>query len=486
MRKIYYVLVCFFLSFVSCNWLEVPFEDQIAEDELFKDGDGYRRVLLGIYTSISNESMYGREMTWGLLDVAGQVYTLDKSQSLSYKEAQKCNWASSDLEGTISAIWETAYNAIANCNNLIQHVENADSTLFAFGNMEKNMILSEAIALRAMLHFDLLRLFAPAPSTKPQGNWLPYNTEHPQKVPQVLPVDTFLTKVFDDLKTAQAIMAEFDKSAYGDFLAHIRFDLTEGPRGDRFVDHRGYRMNYYSVSALLARAYFYAGGEYADLAYEQAWNLVFYIGNSFDFSKETEIRLGDIKFYGDIFCGLYNDELTDFDKLINGDVEATQYLALADVENIYGNEMEDDFRFINQIEKQEDEQGRFYYRSKKYREIQGNVLSQAQISEVLIPLFRRSEMYYLIAEYVFDKRPDEAQHMLETVKKGRGLLNADLSGITSKDDFMKLLEDDMRREFAGEGQIFFFYKRLNRTIPGFLGEMSSQDFVLPIPKSEKI
>ena len=47
-------------------------------------------------------------------------------------------------------MWEAAWNIVANCNNLIQQVESADTTLFYKGEEERNMIWGEAIALACL------------------------------------------------------------------------------------------------------------------------------------------------------------------------------------------------------------------------------------------------------------------------------------------------------------------------------------------------
>lgn len=53
----------------------------------------------------------------------------------------------------------TQRNIIANCNNLAQQVENEDTLLFYDRTHERDMIFAEAIALRAYMHFDLLRIY---------------------------------------------------------------------------------------------------------------------------------------------------------------------------------------------------------------------------------------------------------------------------------------------------------------------------------------
>ena len=74
MRKYKLLLVLLVsLSTISCDgWLDVKPQDEIDEKDLFATGDGYRHLLNGIYYGLSNSSLYGRELTWGIVDALGQ------------------------------------------------------------------------------------------------------------------------------------------------------------------------------------------------------------------------------------------------------------------------------------------------------------------------------------------------------------------------------------------------------------------------------
>lgn len=103
-------------------------------------------------------------------------------------------------------------------------------------------------------------------------------------------------------------------------------------------------------------------------------------------------------------------------------------------------------------------------------------------------MIRMSEVYYIAAEAIFDTNPKEAQSYLELVKKGRGV-SKKFDNVTNKSDFINLLVNDARREFLGEGQIFYMFKRLNRAMPGMSYYDSDvlpteENMVLPKPDSE--
>ena len=81
------------------------------------------------------------------------------------------------------------------------------------------------------------------------------------------------------------------------------------------------------------------------------------------------------------------------------------------------------------------------------------------------PLLRISEMYYIAAETEMD--PNLALGYLNTVRFNRGL--ADLQPGT---DINAELLKEYQKEFFGEGQLFFYYKRTNTQV---IADGSGQD-----------
>ena len=74
--KIYHWIIacCLLLPLGGCsNWLDVIPEDSVDEKDLFSTGEGYRNALNGVYRQMSQTSMYGQQMSWGFIDVLGQL-----------------------------------------------------------------------------------------------------------------------------------------------------------------------------------------------------------------------------------------------------------------------------------------------------------------------------------------------------------------------------------------------------------------------------
>jgi hypothetical protein len=105
----------------------------------------------------------------------------------------------------------------------------------------------------------------------------------------------------------------------------------------------------------------------------------------------------------------------------------------------------------------------------------------------MAPAIRLSEMYYIAAECVYDFSPDEAWDYFNTVRRSRGIgVTYEIPG-GSYEELIENLVKDARKEFFGEGQLFYMYKRLNRAIKGIDGSTippSNSIFVLPMPDAE--
>lgn len=494
-------------SLTSCSdWLDVNPQDQIKEDYLFTTGDGYQTALNGIYRQMATFNLYGSNLTWGIIDAWGQVYNMKKCPTTGAGQAMNkiatLNFTNSQLTPTTDAMWNSAWNAIANCNELIQKTQEAaaDTTIFYLGDRERKLILSEAIGLRAMLHFDLLRIYAPAPAANPgTKGYIPYVDYYPAYVNDNKSVSECLEKIITDLKTAQEGLFKYEGEFTTHFNANTRFDLSASGK-NLFYVYRGYRLNYWAVTALLARVYLYAGMKHE--AYAQAKILLdeedkygFFAAETSSWSGPDNIKSGNIKMYEDIIFGLYSPtELVDWDEEINhgsdGNDEYSQnYLSwTSDMVNTYfGDEKNEDWRCIYQLESKQN--GR-YYRPLKYHK-QSESSQYGSTNNKLIPLIRMSEVYYLAAECLYDPADAKAcawaKWYLQKVKMGRGIKRPNLDNVSTKEDFISALISDMRREFLGEGQTLFIYKRLNRILPSPNSEdilPTEDNFVLPKPTSE--
>lgn len=495
------ILVLFMLPFLmsSCNgWLNVEPEDEISEEDLYSSGQGFRHVLNGIYYAMGNQCLYGEHLSWGIVDALGQCYDCSKAPNgggyLGKYAASIFKWDHYQLKPAMENLWESAYNAVANCNNLIQNAEKADPEIFAYKEREKSLLLGEALALRAFIQFDILRLFAPSPAMNP-GNtvYVPYVSVYPSYVSNRLTVDSCLSCITEDLKQARKYLWKSDSSE--SFSVRKRFEETSSTDALFVKYKRGYRLNYYAATALLARVSLYA--QNLEDAYMYAKELIDIQEEKGYFDFDTYYTsYGDRKLYSDVLWGVESVDLIEYintyNQLSSPDPYYQKYLKVAEVsKNFFGKDMDNgscnDVRYNCWLYDLGDGSEFRFMKYEKYDTMD----DEAKISNNLVPLIRMSEVYYIAAEAIYRKNLDEAKQYLQTVKEGRDLRSSDHSmgdiASATEEEFMGLLIEDARREWLGEGQIFYMYKRLNKIMPSYdgFGVVLMDDAILaPIPDTE--
>lgn len=478
MKKILYltaITVIFLLS--SCNdWLDVQPSEQTSADELFSDAEGFRNALNGIYSEASQSTLYGQSLSWGFTSLIAQDYSLSKLTGVNHNIA---SYRFSDDVSTlsiISSIWSVSYNIIANCNLLLQRIEDFDELSFRYGKTEKDMIKGEVQAMRAMLHFDLLRLFGSIPK---DADWetkaiIPYVTIYPNHYTAPQTSKEVLNNIIKDLTEAADLVAPNDTIENPSKLLSnsidTRFRLGFGLSVDLFMGNRGNRMNYIAIEALLARVYLY-GGDIQN-AYDKSKFLYGYgaHGNrnwTFTSSSNSKGTNQYIKFADDIIFAFYNPTIMSrMQNFVLSADHSTWYTSLRD----YRKEL------IN-----------LEVRSAKWTETSSDK-SESKLQNYLIPVIRMSEMYYIYSECLYKLgEHEQAITVLNNIRTSRG--RTDKIVHTSEEDFYNELLLEYRREFIAEGQTFFYYKRQKQDIiilnPQATYKMDD-NMILAVPDNETI
>lgn len=547
------MLLLSLLSFSSCkDWLDLQPEGQATSDDLFATGDGYRSVLAGIYEAMASVNLYGRELQFGIVDCMSRQYTWNWQNRLEgtdkneiYKDAREFKYNNSDLRSKIDAIWKDGFNVVANANNLIQNLELASADLFAGGEMERKMILGEAYACRALMHFDLLRLFAPALIHDEGEQRVPYVEDYPNIQPNGIGVKSFLDKVIRDLNRGRELTMEFDTSALGmsmsasgkaRFYSGGKASLEYGMEGyqdeeliDGFYFGRGYRLSYYAITALLARAYQYAGMQ------EEAFTMAEMVlnfkatgpgGSSYDmFSRDdfNGIRgtnyetKTDLKNVSGLIFAIYNEEAYNdyelysfFKKKAEGYTQGRWLMLDTQGQQIFQHpdgsmdETDVDMRAKYLLYKPEDRNiwGDYMISAKWY--CSDDVAIRLKNVQTL-PVIRATEMRYIMAEYYAKKQQfGEAYQILNNIRRERSLTtdvlgpNGEYLGWKTMEDlpvvsdyatFQRDLIRDAQREWVSEGQLFYLYKRLGAKIyfkENEVRELNKSEYMLPIPDDQSM
>lgn len=546
--KIYLQMILLFslLSLGSCkDWLDLQPEGQATSDELFTTGDGYRSVLAGIYQAMASKNLYGVELQFGIVDCMSRQYTWNWNYNElgpdMYKIAREFDYYNSSLRPTIDNIWKDGFNVVANANNLIQNLDGASPDLFAGGEPERRMILGEAYACRALMHFDLLRLFAPAPVHDEGEQRVPYVEDYPNIQPNGIGVKSFLEKVIRDLNTARSLTIQFDTTALGMSLSasgNARFYGTlesnmEGHQNENTVDGfymgRGYRLSYYAISALLARVYQYAGMQ------EEAFRLADSVlnfkatgmaGVSYDMFSKDEFRdfqvddyeqKKNLKAVSNLIFAVYNEEAYNdyslgrfFQKRADGMNKGSWLMLDLDNQKIFqktdggSDESEIDIRSKYLLFKPEDNSiwGNYKISAKWYC---SDNLTIRKANVQILPVIRATEMRYIMAEYYArEQQFEQAYQILNQIRQNRATwaefpvegqewgewkTMEDLPVAQDYETFQKDLIRDAQREWISEGQLFYLYKRLGAKVyfkEDEIRELNKSEYMLPVPDNQSM
>ena len=238
------------VSLVSCeDWLDVRPKSEILTDMHFEEESGFRDQLAGVYTAMTETSMYGRSLSFGLMSVLSQDYDL-KSES-TYRYAAEYNYEETNTKNMIDNIWSSTYNCIANLNIMLKYIDN-DPNIFTDNNYK--MYKGEILGLRAFLHLEMLRIFSPSPKANNNAMAVPYVTQYDKVVTKQKTVNETMNLIIADLLEAEKLLKESDSFLNQDLNYTVRWD-------------RRYYFNYYAVVGTLARAYMYKGDTANALTY---------------------------------------------------------------------------------------------------------------------------------------------------------------------------------------------------------------------------
>jgi hypothetical protein len=90
------------------------------------------------------------------------------------------------------------YKNISNVNSVLAAPSVKDATTYPY-----TIYRGEALGLRAFMHFDLVRLFAPQYTVDPTAEGIPYATEFSLNTPEFESLEKTYEHILDDLHEAE-------------------------------------------------------------------------------------------------------------------------------------------------------------------------------------------------------------------------------------------------------------------------------------------
>lgn len=479
MKKIIYTMIiaCTTL-FASCDsWLEVKPYDQIAEGELQKSEEGYQKMLNGIYIDLNSDALYGQTLSVEMIEVMGGAYTIGTDNSVwgNYKDLSSYQYNTEYWRNRLDQTWNKAYALILNCNKILETID-GNKNLFTDGSYY--IIKGEALALRAMLHFDMLRLFGPVYSKDSDKKAIPYYTKQTNSPEPILTAQEVMEKITTDYEDALNYLANDPVKTEGTMMS----STEDG--SSNFLRYRALRLNYYAVEALMARAYLYMGNKTE--AFKYATDVIKTADQNIFPFVDKNLVIGspadtDRIFSSEVLFALTNTSRGTIHKNFFDPSRLPNYVFRMDdsmMSNlVYGGAAttggyQDDYRY--RACWMATGSNRYFY---KYSDMVAN----GSIQNTMIPMVRLGEMFLIAAESQSGDLKAGVQYV-NALRRNRGV--ASLTTLTPD-----LLKYEYIRELYGEGQLFFLYKRLNSDI--ITSATSSKNpkasdliFVVPLPDTE--
>ena len=479
MKKILYtmILACSTMM-VSCDsWLEVKPYDKISEGELQKSEEGYQKMLNGIYIDLNSDALYGQSLSVEMIEVMGGAYAIGTDNSVwgNYKDLSNYQYGTEYWRNRLDQTWNKAYALILNCNKILENIDQ-NQDLFTGGNYYA--VKGEALALRAMLHFDMLRLFGPVYAKDSDKKAIPYYNKQTNSPEPILTAKEVAEKVVTDLEEARILLANDPVKTEGTLMSGSQ-DGTSN-----FMRYRALRLNYYAVEALLARVNLYMGNKTE--AFKYATDVIKTADQGIFPFVDKSLVIGspadpDRIFSSEVLFALTNTSRSKIHKNFYDPSRLPNYVFRMDdnlMSNIvYGGAAttggyQDDYRYrANWIATGSN---RYFY---KYSDMVAN----GSIQNTMIPMIRLGEMFLIAAESQSDNLANGVQYV-NALRRNRGVAN--LQTLTPD-----LLKYEYIRELYGEGQLFYLYKRLNSDIITSSNanknpKASDLIFVVPLPDSE--
>lgn len=479
MKKIIYTMIiaCTTL-FASCDsWLEVKPYDQIAEGELQKSEEGYQKMLNGIYIDLNSDALYGQTLSVEMIEVMGGAYSIGSDNSVwgNYKDLSSYQYNTEYWRNRLDQTWNKAYALILNCNKILETID-GNKNLFTDGSYY--IIKGEALALRAMLHFDMLRLFGPVYSKDSDKKAIPYYTKQTNSPEPILTAQEVMEKITADYEDALNYLANDPVKTEGTMMS----STEDG--SSNFLRYRALRLNYYAVEALMARAYLYMGNKTE--AFKYATDVIKTADQNIFPFVDKNLVIGspadpDRIFSSEVLFALTNTSRGTIHKNFFDPSRLPNYVFRMDdsmMSNlVYGGAAttggyQDDYRY--RACWMATGSNRYFY---KYSDMVAN----GSIQNTMIPMVRLGEMFLIAAESQSGDLKDGVKYV-NALRRNRGV--ASLTTLTPD-----LLKYEYIRELYGEGQLFYLYKRLNSDI--ITSATSSKNpkasdliFVVPLPDTE--
>ncbi|MEC4114375.1 RagB/SusD family nutrient uptake outer membrane protein [Myroides pelagicus] len=400
--------------------------------------EDYRKIMVSAYNKYPNHKSLSNFRT----DEVKLILDPESTNFMSVKDV----YTYQDLnpsKQTLSFGYQNFYEVIFYANDLIN---NGSESMEA--GADKEQLLGEAYALRALAHFDLTNLYAK-----------PYDPATAATAPAIV------------ITTKHDIENQRPKSTMAEVYAQVHADINQAKKHLKVTSYeagKNYRFTIAALYALEAKVNLYQKRYQAAL--ESVEKALTYKSELQDLNTNTDVSVASFESVESILA------------LEDGLISGLQTTALLSDELYSTYDRENDLRFNASFEKVE----------------QGKYLSIKTGTGAAKASFRTAELYFIKAEALaFTNNLEESKNTIKEVITKRyktEAVNNKLQQLNGLDQtaLLSFLLDERNKEFAFEGHRWFDLRRLNQKeiVHKFENEtytLSANDlrYTLPFPKEAR-
>lgn len=346
------------------------------------------------------------------------------------------------------------------------------------------------MGLRGFLHLDILRLWGPVPGVASSSEEaIPYVIEMTKDLGRLLslPYNQVVGYILRDLNDAEELLQDDPITGYSMTYLNNPANAKQGELEDEWHYYRQNRFNLYAVKATKARYYLWIGEKEKAGAYANEVITALNPDGSekFRLAQESDAVAGDLTFTTEHIFSLHNPLLEKIVAPIFVDYEALtqneKKLALAYESTLHP----DDIRFKGnrfwEKRSQPNNLGSAKMYFKKYWQTESTNSGYLQ----LVPVIRLAELYFIAIECATSAESNRLFHKFRIARNMSASID---NSLTDETALYNRLETEYRKEFYGEGQMFYFFKRNNNpllTWPEVM-TMSAEKYRIPKPEGQII
>lgn len=474
------LLVVILISINGCNsLLDVEAKKNITGDIYSTEGD-IQRALNGAYFNLGgiNDGVDGGELFGGDFIVIPSLMAIEPFE-VTWDDISGPNYsdfADVDIQAVnprVEANWRRAYEIINTLNSILLNIDNVSAS-------KQDKIEGEALAMRAILYFEMARLWGPEYQLSTTSELVLPLLLEPVEVPGSSPA----------LNTLEDIYAKVEE----DLIEASTLLQSRGKNGDN--------LSYYTCQAYLMRLSMHTNDYPSAISY--ADNI---ISGPFELATTPQAAFNNTSNSTEDIFAIQQTAANNSGNISNGTGIVNYYSSLNSqglgamrISSFYLNNLFDDFDYspeysstdlrgtldaeVGSGEGPDDITDAFYQ----------NVLNTETLSpgkflasHTVIPVVRLAEVILTRAEARAFLSPAVVDPIaledMNAIRARAGIAELDASDFFIGIDLYDSILVERRREFLYEGILFHDMKRRGEEINGT--PLTDPKFILPIPQSEQ-